>query len=86
MGQGTGINRPVLSDFETVHACIAGDVALQITHYTERLGSSQLAAAKHLDVPQPTLSKIVNGRTSDLSLEVLLRIAVALDRNAMPQT
>jgi predicted XRE-type DNA-binding protein len=62
-------------DFETVHA-LRSDVALQIARYTKRLGVSQLAAAKQLDVPQPTLSKIVNGHTSDLSLELLLRIAV----------
>jgi len=62
-------------DFETVHA-LRSDVALQIARYTVRLGVSQLAAAKQLDVPQPTLSKIVNGHTSDLSLELLLRIAV----------
>lgn len=62
-------------DFETVHA-LRTDVGLQIARYTQRLGISQLAAAKQLDVPQPTLSKIVNGHTSDLSLELLLRIAV----------
>ena len=62
-------------DFETVQA-LRSDVAHQIARYTERLGISQLAAAKQLDLPQPTLSKIVNGRTSDLSLELLLRIAV----------
>lgn len=62
-------------DFDTVHA-LRSDVALQITRHTQRLGISQLAAAKQLDVPQPTLSKIVNGHTSDLSLELLLRIAV----------
>ncbi|MGH8306991.1 MAG: XRE family transcriptional regulator [Gammaproteobacteria bacterium] len=62
-------------DFETVQA-LRNDVALQIARYTQRLGISQLAAAKQLDVPQPTLSKIVNGHTSDLSLELLLRIAV----------
>ena len=62
-------------DFETVHA-LRSHVAHQIARYTERLGISQLAAAKQLDVPQPTLSKIVNGHTSDLSLELLLRIAV----------
>lgn len=63
------------SDFETVQA-LRSDVALQVARYTERLGISQLAAAKQLDVPQPTLSKIINGHTSDLSLELLLRIAV----------
>ena len=62
-------------DFDTVHA-LRSDVALQIARYAQRLGISQLAAATKLDVPQPTLSKIVNGHTSDLSLELLLRIAV----------
>ena len=62
-------------DFETVRA-LRSDVALQIARYTERLGISQMAAAKQLDLPQPTLSKIINGRTADLSLELLLRIAV----------
>jgi predicted XRE-type DNA-binding protein len=77
-------------DFETVHA-LRSDVALQIARYTERLGVSQLAAAKQLDVPQPTLSKIVNGHTSDLSLELLLRISVraglriTLQTGRMPQ-
>ena len=63
------------SDFETVQA-LRRDVALQIARHTERLGISQLAAATMLDLPQPTLSKIVNGHTFDLSLELLLRIAV----------
>jgi predicted XRE-type DNA-binding protein len=62
-------------DFETVHT-LRSDVALQIARYMERLGISQLAAAKQLEVPQPTLSRIANGHTSDLSLELLLRIAV----------
>ena|SRR5471032_2450947 len=62
-------------EIETVHV-LRSDVALQIARYVERLGISQLAAAKALNVPQPTLSKIVNAHTSDLSLELLLRIAV----------
>lgn len=62
-------------DVETVRA-LRSDVALQIARYTKRLGITQLTAARQLDVPQPTLSKIVNGHTSDLSLELLLRIAV----------
>lgn len=62
-------------EVETVHA-LRSDVALQIARYVERLGISQLAAANELNVPQPTLSKIVNGHTLDLSLELLVRIAV----------
>jgi len=72
-------------DFETVHA-LRSDVALQIARYTKRLGITQLAAAKQLDVPQPTLSKIVNGHTSDLSLELLLRIAVRAGLRVTLQT
>jgi len=72
-------------DVETVHA-LRSDVAHQIARYTERLGVSQLSAAKELGVPQPTLSKIVNGRTSDLSLELLLRIAVRAGMRITLQT
>lgn len=55
---------------------LRGDVALQIARYTRRLGVNQVAAAKRLGVPQPTLSKIVNGHVSDISLELLIRVAV----------
>jgi predicted XRE-type DNA-binding protein len=65
-----------------VHLDIAGiqrlrsDVALQLARYTHRMGVTQSAAAKRLGLPQPTLSKIINGRVSDLSLELLIRVAV----------
>jgi predicted XRE-type DNA-binding protein len=72
-------------DVETVHA-LRSDVAYQIARHTERLGVSQLSAAKELGVPQPTLSKIVNGHTSDLSLELLLRIAVRAGMRITLQT
>lgn len=35
-----------------------------------------MVAAKQLGLPQPTLSKIMNGRVADVSLELLIRIAV----------
>jgi predicted XRE-type DNA-binding protein len=69
-------------DIATVQS-LRSDVALQIARYTHRLGINQLAAARRLRVPQPTLSKIANGRISDLSLELLIRIAV---RAGMPVT
>ena len=59
----------------TVQA-LRSDVALQIARFAHGLGVNQFAAAKRLGVPQPTLSKIVNGRISDVSLELLIRIAV----------
>jgi predicted XRE-type DNA-binding protein len=59
------------------------DVAHQIARRIKHFGVNQLAAAKHLGIPQPTLSKVVNGRVSDLSLELLIRIAV---RAGLPMT
>jgi predicted XRE-type DNA-binding protein len=66
---------PLTPDLATVKA-LRSDVALQLARYAHRLGKSQLAAAKQLGVPQPTMSKIINGRVSDLSLELLIRVAV----------
>ena len=73
------------SDVETIQA-LRGDVALQISRFLARRELSQAAAAKLLDTPQPTLSKIVNGRVADLSLELLLRIAVRAGLQLVLQT
>jgi predicted XRE-type DNA-binding protein len=51
------------------------DIALQVSRVVRRSGDTQLLAARRLGIPQPTLSKIINGRISDLSIEFLLRIA-----------
>lgn len=63
------------ADTATIQA-LRSDVALQVARFVERQHLSQAAAAKSLRIPQPTISKIVNGRVSELSLELLLRIAV----------
>jgi len=65
----------VTSDVATIQA-LRSDVARQIARFLERQKLSQAAAAKLLRVPQPTISKVVNGRVADLSLELLIRIAV----------
>ena len=70
------------ADLATVQA-LRHDVALQITRRVKRLGINQLQAAQHLELPQPTLSKIMNARVSDLSLELLIRVAV---RAGLPLT
>ena len=62
-------------DFATVQA-LRQDVALQIARFVKRSRASQVAAAHSLGIPQPTLSKIANAQVSDLSLELLIRIAV----------
>lgn len=63
------------SDTRTVLA-LRLDVAHQIARAIARLALSQVAAARRLDIPQPTVSNIVNGRVSAVSLELLIRIAV----------
>jgi predicted XRE-type DNA-binding protein len=62
---------------------LRNDLALQVARFARRLGLTQVAAARQLRIPQPTLSKIINGRVSDLSIELLIRIAV---RAGLPLT
>jgi len=62
-------------EMATIHA-LRGDLALQIARSVAGTGETQLAAASRLGIPQPTLSKIVRGSVGDLSLELLIRIAV----------
>jgi predicted XRE-type DNA-binding protein len=63
------------ADVGTIQA-LRSDVALQIARCVRRRGLNQLAGAKWLGVPQPTLSKIMNGHVAELSLELLIRMAV----------
>jgi predicted XRE-type DNA-binding protein len=63
------------SDIATVQA-LRADLALQISRCLTRRELTQVEGARLFDIPQPTLSKIVNGRVADLSLELLIRIAV----------
>src|SRR5215216_1505124 len=72
-------------DVSTIQA-LRGDVALQISRFLTRQKLSQAAAAQLLQVPQPTLSKIMNGRVADLSLELLIRIAVRAGLQLILQT
>jgi predicted XRE-type DNA-binding protein len=73
------------NDASTIQA-LRSDVALQIARFLARQQLSQAAGAKLLRVPQPTLSKVVNGRVSDLSLELLIRIAVRAGLHLVLQT
>ena len=61
---------------EAMIQSLRGDIALQVSRVARRSGDTQLVAARRLGIPQPTLSKIINGRVSDLSIEFLLRIAL----------
>jgi transcriptional regulator with XRE-family HTH domain len=55
---------------------LRGDLALQLSRAVKRLGVTQSDAAERLNLPQPTLSKILNGQTDNLSIEFLLRVAI----------
>lgn len=72
----------VSPDLATIHI-LRSDVALQLARLARRMGVSQVVAAKRLGLPQPTLSKIINGRVSDVSLELLIRTAA---RAGLPMT
>jgi predicted XRE-type DNA-binding protein len=63
------------ADVATVQA-LRSDLALQIARFIRRQDQNQVEAARQLAIPQPTVSKIMNGRVSELSLELLIRIAV----------
>ena len=62
------------------------DLALQIARYVQRSGANQVAAAKALSISQPTLSKIANAQVFELSLELLIRIAVRAQLPLVLQT
>src|ERR1700733_931304 len=65
---------------------LRSDLALQIARHIRCSGQTQVAAAKRLAVPQPTVSKIMHGKVSQLSLELLIRIAVRAELPVVLQT
>jgi predicted XRE-type DNA-binding protein len=65
---------------------LRSDLALQIARFIRRHGHNQLEAARQLAIPQPTVSKIMNGRVSELSLELLIRVAVRAGLPVVLQT
>ena len=67
-----------------LEAALAFVVVLGILVLIHEFG--HFATAKLLGIPQPTLSKIANGRVSDLSLELLIRIAVRAGLQLVLQT
>ncbi len=72
-------------DDDTIQA-LRSDLALQIARHVARSGESQVREAKRLRIPQPTLSKIMNGRVEEVSLELLLRVAVRAGLPVVLQT
>lgn len=58
----------------TLH--IRSQLAAALEQYISRKGWSQTEAAQTLKVPQPTISKIINGNIEKLSIEFLVKLAV----------
>ncbi len=75
----------VTADTLTIQA-LRSDMALQLSRFVQREGASQVATAKRLGIPQPTLSKIVRGEVDSLSLELLIRVAVRAELPFVLQT
>jgi predicted XRE-type DNA-binding protein len=65
---------------------LRSDLALQIARHVAGAGRTQIAAAKRLGIPQPTLSKIMRGQVEAVSLELMLRIAVRAGLSVVLQT
>jgi predicted XRE-type DNA-binding protein len=72
-------------DTRTVLA-LRSDLALQIARHLRDNGQTQAAAARRLAVPQPTVSQIIHGKVAQLSLELLIRIAVRAGLPVVLQT
>lgn len=72
-------------DLATVRR-LRADLAHQIARSLRARGIKQSQASVDLGVPQPTLSKIFNGRIEGLSLELLIRIAVRAGLSVVLQT
>ncbi|MGH8863742.1 MAG: helix-turn-helix domain-containing protein [Burkholderiales bacterium] len=65
---------------------LRSDLALQIARYVGRDGQTQVATAKRLHIPQPTMSKIMRGQVEAVSLELMLKIAVRAGLPVVLQT
>jgi predicted XRE-type DNA-binding protein len=61
---------------EAIALHIRSQLAAMLEHHIERKGWSQVVAARALKVPQPTISKIVNGNIEKLSIEFLIKLMV----------
>jgi predicted XRE-type DNA-binding protein len=55
---------------------IRSQLAAALEHHIERKGWSQTEAANALKVPQPTISKVVNGKMDKLSIDFLVKLMV----------
>lgn len=55
---------------------IRSQLAATLAQYIQRKGWNQAEAARALKIPQPTVSKVVNGNIDKLSIEFLIKLMV----------
>jgi len=55
---------------------VRSQLAAALEYHIERKGWSQIEAARGLKIPQPTVSKIVNGKIDKLSIDFLVKLMV----------
>lgn len=61
---------------EAIAMHIRSQLAAALEYHIGRKGWSQTEAARALKVPQPTISKVVNGNIEKLSIEFLIKLMV----------
>jgi predicted XRE-type DNA-binding protein len=61
---------------EAIALHIRSQLAATLERYIEQKGWSQMQPARELHVPQPTISKIINGNVKKLSIEFLVKLTV----------
>jgi len=59
---------------EAIALHIRSELAARLEQHIERKGWSQTATARALRIPQPTISKIVNGNIDRLSIEFSIKL------------
>lgn len=62
------------SEDEAAERALRTELATRIAELIEDRGLTQRSAASLFEVPQPTISKIVNGKLANLSLAFLIRM------------
>jgi predicted XRE-type DNA-binding protein len=62
---------------------LKADLAAQISLALEDRGWSQQCAAAELKIDQPSISKILSGKLRGFSVERLMQLLIALDRDVL---
>ena len=62
------------TDEEAIALAMRVDLAMEIEKFIKRKKLTQAKAAAYFGVPQPKISKIINGKVSSFSIEYLVKM------------